>query len=913
MLQNRVREYSVSTGSGTFNLDGRVDSTYEDFVSAFGDGNPCFYTIVNMDALEWEIGRGVCHIGSPNTLTRTTVFESSSGGSPVSFSAGQKQVFCGIPQQFFAVTPTAGYTPRSDATTGKIANGWLKNTIGYDYYKVITYASSIAIDMNNGAHQFITLTGNPTLTLANSSSSGDFFTLALKQDATGGRTVTWFAGITWPGGSPVQPTTTANSITYFDFIRMADGTIYYRPIVSSGGGGGGGVSGPGSTNIDAVAVWDNITGTLLRNSLVNIHSSANDKLEYLASFSNIYNLTDGVDLTGAHSDQLLPISDGGFNSAWSSTNGINMWDDVNVLVPSGINLSISITNGSFTGSAPIYFGLGPLAYVPTTCTVKLYTSATVGTTALQAVITQPSIGSSVCFQSASTTVPVNAGGTLSFTMSAVNPALLSQDFRLTLSGNLTTQIHIYGIEVDFGTSGGVLVVDMNKADKFTYTMSASRNVEFDNYSIGQRVILDVTQDSTGGFKPTFVNCIIYWNHDHEPWFRSPANTWIVIELLCESIDIYGRPIFKELTRRATVRYDDRNYRIGTNNQDVSGGTIGLNLDTYLLTADTTLPTPVAKDYGKKVTLINSGTGKITISGVFYSNWFKNSGGSWTTETSWVLPIPYDSVTLIASTVGWVVVEDNRRMVWSSVVLTTTQTVPVGVNFIESNSSGNITLTLLTTGAAKNQTMVVKNINTGTTTVTPVEGSSITVGAGKAVTLIYDGTTWQVVGDYTPAINGTTLGSKALAATADSITGIASTDVAFSNGVVIPAGTLVAGSIVKFRASGTFSVTTSGDVVSLGLFISSRLFSCTNFSFIHASTTSGYWQCDGEIIVGSTGSSGVIQSCGRATLDQVGAQSKISSNARAGVINTTISNTIKVYMEMDSSVTADLRSLSLTLG
>lgn len=748
MLQNRVREYSTTTGSGTFNLNGRIDATYNDFVSAFGDGNPCFYTIVNMDAFEWEIGHGICHLGTPNTLTRSVVLESSNGGSAVSFSAGVKQVFCGIPQQFFSETAEGGYVPRANAD-GKITNDWLKNTIGYDYFKVVTYSSSIDIDMENGSKQLITLTGNPTLSLANMSANGDVFTIALKQDGTGGRTVTWFAGITWPGGSPVQPTSTANSITYFDFIRLANGTIYYRQFASAGGGGGGGVDGPVSSNIDAVAVWDDTTGTLLRNSLVNIHSSANDKLEYIASFSTIYALTSG-DLTGAHSDQLLATGDTG-NNGWTST-GANLWSVTNKLVPGGAPGSGNISKGS--GSATIHFDFDQVAYIPDQCTVQLWigTASSGSTITAKVYQTLPGAVYNQLFHSATTSVPISGGAQLDLAMTADNPYVEGYDIMLALENSFTGTVTIWAIELDLSTTGGVMVIDMNQADKFTWTADASRNFMFDNYSVGQRAIIDITENATGYNTPTFVNCTIKWNGNHNPYFFMPPSSWVETELLCTSIDIYGQPTFKELGRRASTHFDDQNYRIGTVNQDISATTIGLNLDVYLITdSSVTLPSPTADMYGKKITLINSIARDVsnpngalcTISGTISSNFFNLSGSVYGPSSSWILPGYMDYVTLIAGdpgTLGWLVIDDGRRGIQSGITVVASSTVPPGITYVQCNNSSGITLTLPT--PPKYSTLTVNSVNNGTVTV----GSTV-LKTGQVGVFLYDGSAWRAINVY----------------------------------------------------------------------------------------------------------------------------------------------------------------------
>lgn len=91
------------------------------------------------------------------------------------------------------------------------------------------FASTITFDMSqSNLHSPAALTGNPVLAVSNVS-TGQAFVVILQQDATGGRTVTWWANIKWVGGSPPVLSTGANLYDIFAFIY--DGTNYYGSIV----------------------------------------------------------------------------------------------------------------------------------------------------------------------------------------------------------------------------------------------------------------------------------------------------------------------------------------------------------------------------------------------------------------------------------------------------------------------------------------------------------------------------------------------------------------------------------------------------------------------------------------------------------------------------------------------------------
>jgi hypothetical protein len=96
VINDRVKETSTTTGTGTLNLSGAV-SGFETFVAGIADGNTTYYAIVNRDEDEWEVGLGTVTDASTDTLARTTVITSSNSDSAVDFSAGTKDVFCTLP------------------------------------------------------------------------------------------------------------------------------------------------------------------------------------------------------------------------------------------------------------------------------------------------------------------------------------------------------------------------------------------------------------------------------------------------------------------------------------------------------------------------------------------------------------------------------------------------------------------------------------------------------------------------------------------------------------------------------------------------------------------------------------------------------------------------------------------------
>jgi len=142
VINDRVKETSTTTGTGTFNLAG-AETGYESFVSGVGTGNTTYYAIELNSANEWEVGIGTVTSGSPDTLSRDTIISSSNADAAVTFSAGTKNVFCTLPAK-------KTISPVMDATTF-----------------VVTHASTITEDQTLDSGVLagpVTITGTQTIT-----------------------------------------------------------------------------------------------------------------------------------------------------------------------------------------------------------------------------------------------------------------------------------------------------------------------------------------------------------------------------------------------------------------------------------------------------------------------------------------------------------------------------------------------------------------------------------------------------------------------------------------------------------------------------------------------------------------------------------------------------------------------------
>jgi len=104
VLKDRVKETTTTTGTGSFSLAGAVTG-YDSF-GQIGSGNTTYYAVYLDGGSEWEVGIGT--YTAPSTLSRDTILASSNSGSIVTFSAGQKTIWCDYPAGKAVYTDATG-------------------------------------------------------------------------------------------------------------------------------------------------------------------------------------------------------------------------------------------------------------------------------------------------------------------------------------------------------------------------------------------------------------------------------------------------------------------------------------------------------------------------------------------------------------------------------------------------------------------------------------------------------------------------------------------------------------------------------------------------------------------------------------------------------------------------------------
>jgi len=112
VVNDRVKETSTTTGTGTLTLAGAVTG-FETFSTAIGNTNTTYYAIVNTVNAEFEVGLGTIGAG---TLARTTIISSSNSDSAVDFAAGTKNVFCTLPASKSVILDASGNIVANNAS-----------------------------------------------------------------------------------------------------------------------------------------------------------------------------------------------------------------------------------------------------------------------------------------------------------------------------------------------------------------------------------------------------------------------------------------------------------------------------------------------------------------------------------------------------------------------------------------------------------------------------------------------------------------------------------------------------------------------------------------------------------------------------------------------------------------------------
>ena len=196
-IKDRVLETSGTSGTGDVALLGPVTG-HHSFYEAWAVATPVYYCIE--DGTNWEVGAGT--FTPPSTLSRDTVYDSSSSGAKISFPSGEKRVFSVAPASILTQIPATGS-----------ANPWAAN----QYITPVSLVSSTSITPN------ATLSNNFRLVLGHNAvlnnptglANGMILNFTIVQDGTGGRTLGFGSKFKFPEGVAQPISSDANSISLY--------------------------------------------------------------------------------------------------------------------------------------------------------------------------------------------------------------------------------------------------------------------------------------------------------------------------------------------------------------------------------------------------------------------------------------------------------------------------------------------------------------------------------------------------------------------------------------------------------------------------------------------------------------------------------------------------------------------------
>jgi hypothetical protein len=181
--------------------------------------------------------------GNSSVNTTISIYTYPTSNGTLSFEGSAGQLFSitnDLTGSIYSVNDVSGIPSIEVFANGVVE---LAATVGttrlrsYDEYINANTASTGAttLDLSSGNFFNLTLTGNVTFTYSNVPTGRMVaFTIVAKQDATGGRTITWPSGTKWPGGVAPPATTSANAIDIWSVMTYDGGTSYVSSLSVKG-------------------------------------------------------------------------------------------------------------------------------------------------------------------------------------------------------------------------------------------------------------------------------------------------------------------------------------------------------------------------------------------------------------------------------------------------------------------------------------------------------------------------------------------------------------------------------------------------------------------------------------------------------------------------------------------------------
>ena len=296
VLNDRVKETSTTTGTGTFDLDGAVTG-FETFVAGIASTNTTYYCIAHQTANEWEVGLGTVTDATPDTLSRDTVLASSNSDGKVDFTAGTSDVFCTYPA---SKTMDMALTTTGDTVYASAANTPARLAVGSARQVLQTNSGGTLPEWVASPQSILTGQGDLLYTSAAN-------TLARLAAGTGSYHLTMNSGGTAPEWTEVAGSLAWQAVQTSSPITGASGKAY--PVNTTSGAITlnlpAGVAGEQVGVVDYAGTFDTNALTISANSSEKIKGSTNDVImetERQAGVLTYVDATQGWVVTSAAPD-----------------------------------------------------------------------------------------------------------------------------------------------------------------------------------------------------------------------------------------------------------------------------------------------------------------------------------------------------------------------------------------------------------------------------------------------------------------------------------------------------------------------------------------------------------------------------------------------------------------------------------
>ena len=198
-----------STG-GTFNIN----------VSALLDDTNNYLTGATMNGNSLELERhNLSDVTVDLSQFNTSTYWSATTGGDIVISGQSANVGIGTSPNTGATLHVSGNT-RMDGQT-------------YNPLYTLTDGATITPDFDNGNIQTVELGGNRTIANPSNIVAGSMYTLILKQDSTGSRTVAWGDQYMFPGGTTPTLTTTANKVDIINLMAYSTTVLMVTTVYNN--------------------------------------------------------------------------------------------------------------------------------------------------------------------------------------------------------------------------------------------------------------------------------------------------------------------------------------------------------------------------------------------------------------------------------------------------------------------------------------------------------------------------------------------------------------------------------------------------------------------------------------------------------------------------------------------------------